>query len=139
MSDQEIYNELSLYTFSHGDPAFIHQHIVDAYGAQHADKNSKPISIYFSLMGLYLYLEKNYTGREVQLAHMKVSKNKKDWPKFDPPKDRGDITVSDVLETSAGKNRDEMIKKWCMSVWDAYKENQEKVRSYVERDLGLEN
>jgi len=134
-SDQEKFYELSYYTLSHKDPAFIHQHIVDAYGAQHADENSKPVAVYFTLMGLYLYLEKNYTGRQVQLAHMKVAKNKKGWLKFNLPKSRGEITVSDVLNIPPGKNRDEMIRKWCVSVWDVYKEIQEKVRSYTEADL----
>lgn len=40
-SDQEVNNELSYYTLSHGDPSFIHQYIVDAFAAQHADENPK--------------------------------------------------------------------------------------------------
>ena len=39
MTLQEQYNELSYYTLLHGDPSFIHQHIVDAYIAQTADAN----------------------------------------------------------------------------------------------------
>lgn len=134
-SNQEKFYELCYYTLDHKDPVFIHQHVVDAYGAQNADKNSKPIAIYFTLMGLYLYLEKGYTGREVQLAHMKVAKNKKEWQKFDLPQYRGDVTVSDVLKTPPGKERDEMIRNWCISVWGAYKEVHEKVRKETDADL----
>lgn len=135
-SDQEKFYELCFYTLEHKDPAFIHQHVVDAYGAQHANENSKPIAVYFTLMGLYLYLEKGYTGREVQLAHMKVAKKKKQWPKFTLPEFRGDVTVSDVLKSRPGNERDEMIKNWCVSVWNAYKEVQEKVRISIDADLG---
>ncbi len=56
-SDQEAYNELSYYTLSHPDPAFIHQNIVDAYTAQHAGQDTKPIAITFALIGLYLSVE----------------------------------------------------------------------------------
>lgn len=33
-SEQQAYYELSYYTLAHPDPNFIHQHIVDAFGAQ---------------------------------------------------------------------------------------------------------
>ncbi|HEV7424193.1 MAG TPA: DUF5946 family protein [Candidatus Paceibacterota bacterium] len=124
INNQEAYNELSFYTFSHArnDPSFIHQYIVDAYAAQNADENTKPITLAFALLGLYLYLEKGYSGREVQLAHMKMAKNKKEWPKFNLPIRRGEITVYDVLLASGGPERDAMIKQWCLSVWQAYDE-----------------
>ena len=32
-SEEELFHELSFYTLAHPDPAFIHQHIVDAYAA----------------------------------------------------------------------------------------------------------
>jgi hypothetical protein len=58
--DLEQYNELSYYTLGHPDKKyFIHQHLVDAYTAQKADENTKPIAITFDLVGLYLYVEKN--------------------------------------------------------------------------------
>jgi hypothetical protein len=41
-SDQDLYHELSYYTLAHPDPSFIHQHIVDAYAAQHADDARRP-------------------------------------------------------------------------------------------------
>ena len=61
-SDQELYDELAFYTLELRDPEFIHQHIVDAFAVQHAGPDSKPIAIVFGLLGLYLYLEKNFTG-----------------------------------------------------------------------------
>jgi len=92
------------YTLSHPDKSyFIHQHVVDAYSAQTADENTKPIGLVFALVGLYLYLEKNYTGRQVQQAHMKLANNKKPWPKIELPKDRGAITVTDVLNAQPGE------------------------------------
>ncbi len=64
---QASYNELSYYTLALRDPAFIHQHIVDAFAAQTADEHTRPIKLTFALAGLYLHVEKGFTGRQVQL------------------------------------------------------------------------
>jgi hypothetical protein len=87
-SDQDQYNQLAFYTLAHKDPAFIHQHLVDAFLAQHADKSTKPITLVFALIGLYLHVEKGYTGKQVQLAHMQMAKRKKQWVL--PPLQKGE-------------------------------------------------
>lgn len=132
---QEKFNELTYYTLAHPDPAFIHQHIVDAFTAQTAHKDSKPIGVAFALIGLCLYLEKNYTGKQVQSAHMALARRKRDWPKFDLPESRGEITVADVLAESAGPERDAKIREWCVSVWQAYSKNHQKVLDLLSRHL----
>lgn len=125
---QELYYELSYYTLRQPDPLFIHQHIVDAFAAQEANKDTKPITITFALIGLYLHLEKNLTGKEVQQAHMQIAQRKRVWPIFDLPKQRGDISVYDVMAAPEGRDRDIMIEKWCSTVWDAYKASHGQVR-----------
>ena len=75
----DLYHELSYYTLAHRDPSFIHQHIVDAYTAQHANETTKPIAVVFALIGLYLHIEKNFTGRQVQRFHMKLAKVRRRW------------------------------------------------------------
>lgn len=130
---EEDFNELSYYTLSHKDSSFIHQHIVDAYGAQIADQTTKEIRIIFSLVGLYLYLEKNYTGKEVQKFHMLMSKKKMEWPNIVFPKYRGAISVSDVLATEKGLKRDEMIRNWCLSVWKEYEENRNSIIELIQK------
>lgn len=134
-STEEQYHELCFYTLAHADISFIHQYVVDAYFAQIADEHTKPISITFALAGLYLFIEKNYTGRQVQEVHTKMSKNKRAWPIFTLPKNRGDINVTDVLAKPAGQERDEMIRKWCASVWEAYHENRPTVISLLQTEL----
>ena len=119
-SEQEAFYELCCYTTTHSDTNFIHQHVVDAFAAQTADKKTKSITITFALVGLYLHLEKNFTGKKVQQAHIQLAKHKKFWPNFKLPEKRGNITVYDVIKVEEGLNRDEMIFKWCESVWLAY-------------------
>jgi hypothetical protein len=135
LSFQEQFHELSFYTLSLQDKEFIHQHIVDAYTAQTADKNTKPISLIFSLAGLYLHIEKNYTGKEVQLAHIQMAKNKLEFPEIVLPEHRGNITVTDVLATNPGHQRDEMIHQWCVSVWDAFADQHEVICSLTQTIL----
>jgi hypothetical protein len=59
----DLYDQLSLYTLSHADPSFIHQHVVDAFAAQHADDRTKPITLTFALVGLYLHAERGFSGK----------------------------------------------------------------------------
>jgi len=134
---KEKFNELSFYTLAHPDTIyFIHQHI-DAYTAQTVDENTKPISITFSLAGLYLYVEKNYSGRQVQQAHMKLSQTKKVWPEFEIPVHKGGITISNILTAAPGQERDLMIKEWCVSVWQAYGNCHAMVALLVKERLGV--
>ena len=130
-TNRKLFEELSFYTLSHSDSDYyIHQLIVDAFTAQTADKDSKKISLVFSLIGLYLLVEKNYTGKQIQQAHTVLSNYKDYLPEIKLPENRGEITISEVLKDEL--NRDEMIKKWCYSVWNAYKSSKEEIEHFCE-------
>lgn len=124
---QTAVDALFYYTLAHHDPAFIHQYAVDAIAAQTANEHDKPIKLTFALVGLYLHVEKGFSGREVQLAHMKMGRSKRDWPLFQLPETRGAITIDHVLAAPAGTERDRMIHQWCASVWAAFRENRQSV------------
>ena len=126
-SEEALYHELAYYTLSHPDPRFIHQHAVDAFAAQTADENSKPIKLAFALIGLFLHFEKDYSGREVQRAHMKMARHKRAWPRFRPPLDRGRITIASVLRASPGADRDRALEEWALAVWQAWREQRDQV------------
>jgi hypothetical protein len=136
-SDQDLYHELAYYTLAHQDPSFIHQNVVDAYAAQHADETSKPILVVFALIGLYLHLEKNYTGKQVQRAHMQLAKNRKQWVRPALPRERGAVAIADVLAAAPGEARDAMIRLWCASVWEAWKESRAQIVDLVRNELGI--
>lgn len=117
---EDAYHELCYYTLAHGAPTFVHQHVVDAFAAQYATAETKPIKLTFALMGLYLHLERGFTGRQVQLAHMALAKRTRSWPTFALPVNRGAITAADVLAAPPGPERDRAIDTWCAAVWGAY-------------------
>ena len=104
---RSAYDEVYVYTMNR--PRFILQHVVDAYAAQTASSTSKPIGVVFPLIGLYLHVEKRFSGREVQDAHMKLGRRRRAWPIVDLPDDRGAMTVVDVLAADEGVERDAAI------------------------------
>jgi Family of unknown function (DUF5946) len=117
------YDEVYVYTM--GRPGFILQHVVDAFAVQTANDESSPIGVVFGLVGLYLHVEKQFSGRQVQRVHMEFGRRKREWPNADLPVDRGSMTVTDVLAASAGPERDMAINNWCRSVWTAFSTNRQ--------------
>jgi hypothetical protein len=127
VTPEQTFHELCYYTLAHGDPSFIHQHVVDALAAQSADEHDKPIKLAFALVGLYLHIERQFSGRQVQRVHMQLARQKQAWPLFALPADRGSITVAHVMAAPAGPERDAMIHQWCSSVWEAFRESRQAV------------
>jgi hypothetical protein len=136
-TDLELFDELSYYTLAHSDPSFVHQNAVDAFTAQNADADTKPIAIVFALAGLYLYVEKNFTGRQVQIAHIQLARRRKKWSKPPLPDRRGSVRVGDVLAEAPGPNRDAMIHCWCISVWEAFQESREETARLLAAELDI--
>jgi hypothetical protein len=122
-------------TLVHEDPRFIHQHAVDAYAAQHAGGRSRPVTTAFALIGLCLAVEKGYTGRQVQLAHMQIGKKRQDWPRLEPPEHPGELTVIDVLQAGTDAEKEEMLMRWVASVWQSWEHRHQWVRETIKRVL----
>jgi hypothetical protein len=126
-----LYHALSAETLSDRDPTFPHQLAVDAYAAQHAGPDSKPITTAFALIGLYLVCERGFTGRDAQRAHMFLGRRRQEWPRFAPPADRGGVTIADVLAAGEG-GRNEALRRWAGSVWAAWRDQHARVAALVE-------
>jgi hypothetical protein len=109
--------------------------VVDAYGAQHLRPSASTIGAAFALAGLYLGVERRFTGRQVQKIHMLMASRSKQWPPFDTPGEVGPLTVGDVVAVEAGPLRDEAIMRWCASVWSAWSAEHDRVRAMVDRFL----
>jgi hypothetical protein len=116
----DAYDRLRSYALLHGGPAFIHQHVVDAFAAQTADARTKPIALMFALVGLYLRTQKQVSGLEIQDIHVSLACRKQSWPVIPLPAERGALTVVDVIEAPEGREREAAIEAWCSEVWAAY-------------------
>jgi hypothetical protein len=135
---QQLYSELTVYTLSLHDHAtdFMHQHAVDAYGAQHAGPNSKPMGLTFALAGLYLAYERGYTGRQVQIAHTLLARTPKTWPTFTLPREKASLTVQDVVNAPEDE-RSAMLLAWAEAVWQIWASEHAKVAELVRERLHI--
>jgi hypothetical protein len=50
----------------------------------------------------------------------------------------GGITVAEVLAVPAGNERDEMIRKWCVSVWAAWERSHDEIRRLLREELEID-
>ncbi len=136
-SDRIAYDLLSVDTLHRADEQFVHQYIVDAYTAQTATLDTKPIALIFALVGLYLHVEHHYTGRQIQDAHMQLAAGPHQWPAVIFPQKRGSITAATVVREPHGAKRDAMIGLWTASVWHAWQQSHEIVKSFAKTRLGV--
>lgn len=122
-----MYYNLTCWTLVQGDQKFIHQHAVDAYAAQHSGEKTRPITTWFALIGLFLALERGYSGRRIQQGHEKIGNRKWEWPRVPPPKHPGDLTVMNVI-SARNAGREEMLMRWAASVWKSWAYIHQQVR-----------
>jgi len=132
----QAFSYLACYTVAKQDPAFIHQHAVDAYEAQHAGGATRNITVAFGLIGLYLALEKGYSGKQVQQAHMQIAKIRKDWPRLEPPVQPAKMTVANVMRADTDTEKDAMIMQWMAAVWDNWADQHVWIRETTDGFLG---
>jgi len=134
---RDLSHQLSYYTLSLHDDYFIHQLVVDAYAAQHAGPFVKPISTAFALIGLYLVIEHNYTGKEVQKVHKQLAELSKDWPQFILPTEKAEVTIKDITDSpDAQKNK--MIQNWARSVWKVWSSEHRNIKLLVYNYINLQ-
>lgn len=131
-NEEDLFHELSFYTLAHSNQAyFIHQHIVDAFAVQHANESTKTIKLVYGLLGLCLYLEHGFTGKEVQNVHVFLSKDKSNWPQLILPKSKVNFSVGEILKAKEGKERDAAIRKWCETIWKNHRQNHAAITEWL--------
>ena len=131
---RQVYDELTAYTLSLRDETFPHQFAVDAYAAQHAGSNVKPIGLTFALVGLYLACERNYPGIKVQKAHMFLARTARQWPQWRRPDAQASLTVLDVLNAPE-QERIGALREWSRSVWSMWEPEQAKIAAFISERL----
>jgi len=132
---QQLFHELCVYSLSLGDPEFIHQYVVDAYMAQHWRKGDKPIGLTFALVGLYLACELEFSGRQVQVAHMLLVETPKRWPEFPARMSVAGVSAKNVLEHREGEERNRAIRQWAEAVWLSWYPAREQIVTLVRERL----
>ncbi len=128
---RQLYDQLAFYTLAHQDQQyFIHQLIVDAYGAQHIAASTKPVAVFSTLVGLYLFSECGCSGKEVQDAHRRFGNSMKAFKRSGLPAGKAAMNIAMVLRVPEGQQRDEAIKQWAREVWHSWQGERDQVISF---------
>ncbi len=128
--DSEL-EQLYYYTLSHPSSNFIHQHVVDAHTLQAANTSTGKLALVFAALGLYLFLEKGVTGREIQQVHVKLSSQKNVLPEFILPQESMNYPLANILSATPGSERDRAIYEWCEFVWKKFAVNKETIETWL--------
>jgi hypothetical protein len=119
-----LYGEVTGFELQHAALGRLRQLGVDAYGAQHAGDDGRAIRVPYSLVGLYLALERGRSGVEVRDAHRRMGRPAASWPAFRRPADMGSITVLQVavagVRAGSVEGHADMVLRWARSVWQAW-------------------
>jgi hypothetical protein len=130
-----LYGEVAGYEAEHlAQLGRLHQLMVDAYAAQHAD-GSPSIGPAFALIGLYLAFEHKMTGPEVRAAHGYLANRFRRWQAFAPPTEPAPITVFDVAMAGSPDEHAAMIERWARAVWRSWSHAHGEVAALIDERL----
>jgi hypothetical protein len=131
-----VQGEVAGYTAAHiGLLENWHQMCVDAYLCQHVGPGTKAISICFGLNGLYMMLERGFTGLQARAAHGYQAENFTAWPRFEPPPDVGPLTAVDVALAGSPEEHVDLVRRWGRQVWDAWSHAHEEIAALTDGQL----
>ncbi len=136
--DQALFDELSFYTLAQPRSEFLHQLAIDTFTAQHATEASKPIAVIFAVLGLYLHAERGFSGLQIQQVHMRLAPLRLPWPALRLPARHAEVTVADVLAAAPGRERDGMIRRWCMVEWEVWQDSRAAIASLLKKHLDID-
>jgi hypothetical protein len=83
-------------------------------------------------------VEKNFTGKQVQQAHMRLAMRRRQWIRSALPEFRGSIRIADVMAAEPGPARDAMIHAWCAAVWQAWQDSRAPIAALLKDELAIE-
>lgn len=118
----------------HTYPPITHRLTVDAYACQHPGYSSKHSiqSIAVHLISLYLILEKGVESRAATDAVRKALGKNLEFSWLEPPENRGDMTILDVIEQKDPESINSVVKQWAQTVWDAWSQYHDTVKKWAE-------
>lgn len=122
----------------------VHQLTVDTYCVQHAGGRHPAKSVTIHLAGLFAWHEMNIASREIaKYLQLFVRNYQKEfnirgggeagWPIFALPKSAYDMRISDVQNCASASEHDDVVRKWCASVWRAWADHHDEIGKLFRR------
>ncbi len=115
-----------------------HQLTVDSFAAQHAGGAHPDKSVAIHLCGPYLVFKCRLPPTRIPRCHQHLANTVEAWPQFDPPDDRGSLTVFDVAMCDSPEEHIETVREWAGGVWAAWSRYHADVEDLVNRYLQLD-
>jgi hypothetical protein len=135
-----LYGEVEGFEMAH--PSLVgrfHQLAVDAYGAQHAGGDTAYIRVAYSLVGLYLAIDRGMTRIQIREVHREMGRPDPSWPPFPRPDATGVVTIVDVADAgfraASVDGHADAVQRWAGDVWAAWGERREAVAGLAARLL----
>lgn len=113
----------------------VHQLTVDSYAVQHPGGPHPDKSIDIHLCGLYLGLEKGIRSPYIPPLLQRLVGTIEVWPHYEPPTERGALTVFDVALCDSSEAHIRVVREWAQAVWECWSEHHEKVARLVSNHL----
>ena len=117
----------------------IHRLTVDAYAVQHPGQPSKQTvrSVALHAISLCAVFEDGLQPDKATRLIQQAAKDKDRFVWLTPPACMGNLTVSDVLQASAGREHIETVRQWAESAWNAWSEHHSIIRNWMEDSWAL--
>lgn len=130
---QKLFDEVLAFEYSDPSCGAVHLFSVDCYALQHSEAH-RPYSNAFHLLRLGWFFERDKNPKlgKTDLEFKRYAKNLRDFPYLAPPKDRGGITVADIVGCKNPEAHEAAVRQWAQSVWQAWRAHHGWVRQKLD-------
>ena len=131
------FGELVAREFGEAGYGRLHRHTVDVYAIQHPgdDRGRRQRqSVAVHLIGLCHWLEHGLSAAQVTPITQRLTADKADWPRLEPPA-WYDMTVLDLISATDAAAHERLVRLWAESVWDAWSLHHAQVRAWAEESV----
>lgn len=120
-----LYAELLARDYADWDPE-VHRLAVDTYAVQHpgGDDRRARQSVAYHLTAMHLVLERGLRDAEVVAFLRRGTATTAEFPRLEPPRPNGTLTVRDVLAGTP-------VAVWAGDVWAAWSAHHEQARAWA--------
>ncbi|MHA1990766.1 MAG: DUF5946 family protein [Candidatus Hodarchaeales archaeon] len=105
---------------------------VDAHALQHPELHGLKNNFYHLLSLCYSleFIQSSILGEDIKFLQERVNSTK-NIPNFDPPKDRGSLTINYISKTSDPAQYGNYAKDWAETVWNTWSNYHAEIRKEI--------
>jgi hypothetical protein len=130
-----VYTGVLAIEYSNAVAQGVGQLTVDAYAVQHAGGGHPDKSVAVHLAGLHLMLRQDVAPSDVAPLIKRIADGTDEWPHYDPPKERGPLTIADVaLAVNPGEHT-QLVRAHALGAFDAWSRHHADIATFVAKHL----